>query len=509
MLGNLATVDEVCGKVRSLQVKVHNNCRQNAKFEIESAKRSSLAKVRVVEKHPLSIRWNHWINFPLLSVMIASGLAIYWANDVYIPAAWLESIGLGAHLASGMSWHFAFAGLFALNGVAYAFFLIKTRHFRYLTPDRESFREALHVVLHDLGVKKYRQLPVQKKYNAAQRLTYTGVFFLGVIATLSGFAIYKPLQLNWLLALCGGYEAARFEHFAAMILFLGFFVVHIGQVIRAGWVNFASMVTGFEVIGNERDVEVQREVRDEIESTVLRKRTRRAFFGFGSGLVLTLIGVKTLLGLEQERGLPWLLRKVNDVTDAFWHANFRSDARIATAKANGLPFRVNGDVGLVDDPIDEASFRLTIIDPNFENPLQISLQRLRELPSTSMTFDFKCIEGWSQPVECRGVKLSDFMTAFNVGRREDESPFPFVGLSSVNGGYYVSMDAKSFWHPQTLLCYEINGQPLKFENGAPLRLMTAVKYGVKNIKQLSRIEFTLSVPADYWAENGYQDTLMF
>jgi thiosulfate reductase cytochrome b subunit len=240
----------------------HNSGFQKAQIAFELAKEKKLANIFVVEKHPLSLRWNHWINFPLLSVMVVSGLAIYWANDAYISAAWLESIGLGGRLGLGMSWHFAFAILFALNGILYAFFLLKTRHYRYLSPDRDSFKEGLHVALHDLGLKKYRKLPEQRKYNAAQRLTYTGVFFLGVVATLSGFAIYKPLQLNWLLALCGGYEAARLEHFIAMVLFVAFFIVHIGQVIRAGWANFSSMITGFEPV-----VEIEREVADESEST--------------------------------------------------------------------------------------------------------------------------------------------------------------------------------------------------------------------------------------------------
>lgn len=246
-----------------------------------------------------------------------------------------------------------------------------------------------------------------------------------------------------------------------------------------------------------------------IDSTVFKKKTRRSFFAFASGVAATLFGLRTLSNLEEDRGIPWLLRRVNDASDAFWHANFRPDARIATAKANGKPFRVNGDVGLVGEPIDESKFRLKVFDPSLDAPLEISMKQIRDLPSTSMSFDFKCIEGWSQAIECRGVKLSDFMAAFKVGISLDDSRFPYIGLTSLNGGYYVSMDAKSFWHPQTLLCYEIGGESLKFENGAPLRLMTAVKYGVKNIKQLSRIEFTLSPPADYWAENGYQDTLMF
>jgi thiosulfate reductase cytochrome b subunit len=208
---------------------------------------SGPTKITIVKKHPLALRWNHWINFPLLSLMVISGLAIYWAHPAYfISGPFLASLGLGRQLALGMGWHFALAVLFVVNGICYAVFLWKTRHLRYLLPDRDSLKEAAVVGLHDLGLKKKFPLPPQRKYNAAQRLTYSGVFFLGVVASLTGFAIYKPLQLNWLLALLGGYEAARLEHFIVMILFVLFFVVHLLQVARAGWNNFRAMITGVE-----------------------------------------------------------------------------------------------------------------------------------------------------------------------------------------------------------------------------------------------------------------------
>jgi DMSO/TMAO reductase YedYZ molybdopterin-dependent catalytic subunit len=58
-------------------------------------------------------------------------------------------------------------------------------------------------------------------------------------------------------------------------------------------------------------------------------------------------------------------------------------------------------------------------------------------------------------------------------------------------------------HPQTLLAYEMNGAPLTDKHGAPLRLVMPVKYGIKNIKRIGRIEYTNERPADYWAEQGY------
>jgi thiosulfate reductase cytochrome b subunit len=108
-----------------------------------------------------------------------------------------------------------------------------------------SKQEAWLVILHDLHIKK--GLPPQKKYNAAQRIAYTGVLIMGFLMLLTGFAIYKPVQLYWLCAMLGGYEWARAEHFIITILFSLFFVIHVLQVIHAGWNNFRGMITGFEV----------------------------------------------------------------------------------------------------------------------------------------------------------------------------------------------------------------------------------------------------------------------
>ena len=211
----------------------------------------------VVEKHPLAIRWFHWVNFPVLGLMIWSGLWIYWANDVYrlgwgsttllkfFPQSVYDAFGLGHQLAKGMSWHFVLMWVFFLNGLGYVLYTLFSGEWRYLLPTRHSVREALEVVLFDLGLRK--QHPPVRKFNGAQQIAYTSVVLMGTGSVLTGLVIYKPVQLGWLTQLLGGYEAARVVHFALTIGYVLFFLIHITQVVRAGWNNFRAMVAGFEI----------------------------------------------------------------------------------------------------------------------------------------------------------------------------------------------------------------------------------------------------------------------
>lgn len=212
---------------------------------------------RIEKKHPLAIRWFHWINFPVLMLMIWSGLLIYWANDVYriglggvtlfkfFPAWFYNTFNLAQRLADGMAWHFFLMWLFAINGLLYVLYTAFSGEWRYLLPNRHSLREAWQVVLHDLHLRK-EPLP-RRKFNGAQQIAYTSIILMGVGSLLTGLAIYKPVQFAWLTSLLGGYEWARFEHFWLTIGYVLFFLVHVAQVIKAGWNNFRAMVTGYEI----------------------------------------------------------------------------------------------------------------------------------------------------------------------------------------------------------------------------------------------------------------------
>ncbi|HEX8169904.1 MAG TPA: cytochrome b/b6 domain-containing protein [Thermoanaerobaculia bacterium] len=213
--------------------------------------------MHLVKKHPLAIRWFHWLNFPLLAVMIFSGVLIYWAYPVYrvgvgdftlakmnLEQTTWRALHVNNRLAEGMAIHFFFMWLFGINGVLYVLYTIFSGEWRELLPNRHSPRQAWHVMLHDLRIRKEPLPP--GKFNGAQRIAYTAVIVMGAGSLLSGIAIYKPVQFAWLTALFGGYPAARFVHFWLTVGYVIFFVVHIAQVVRAGWNNFRAMVIGVE-----------------------------------------------------------------------------------------------------------------------------------------------------------------------------------------------------------------------------------------------------------------------
>jgi len=222
---------------------------------------------KVIKKHPLAIRWFHWINFPVLAIMIWSGMLIYWANDIYrlgwgnktvlkfFPDSFYKALHIPFRLAEGMSLHFVFMWFFAINGFIYVLYLIFSGEWRFIFPNKKSLKESFLVVLHDLHIR--RSAPPQKKYNAAQRIAYTGIIIMGIGSVLTGLSIYKPVQFHTLCSLLGGYEWARAEHFILTILFVLFFVVHVIQVILAGWNNFRSMVTGLDVLRPGKEILLQ------------------------------------------------------------------------------------------------------------------------------------------------------------------------------------------------------------------------------------------------------------
>lgn len=205
-------------------------------------------------KHLVAIRWFHWINFPLLFLMIWSGFLIYWAYPIYtigpfhfFPGWVFRTFHVNQRLAEGMALHFFFMWLFVINGILYVGYTLWSGEWQLLVPRSWSaFRDAGYVALHDLHLR--RELPAQDKYNAAQQISYTAIVVMGIGSVISGFAIYKPAQLNWLAACFGGYAGARYVHFFLTIGYCLFFVVHVVQVAVTGWNNFRSMVIGYEVV---------------------------------------------------------------------------------------------------------------------------------------------------------------------------------------------------------------------------------------------------------------------
>jgi DMSO/TMAO reductase YedYZ molybdopterin-dependent catalytic subunit len=231
--------------------------------------------------------------------------------------------------------------------------------------------------------------------------------------------------------------------------------------------------------------------------------TRRSFVSFSAFLLLGAAAWKSWFWLKdaaESDGVQTPLRKGLNINDKIAAPTLSPNHLAKTYPLNAANpnVRYNSGVGLAGNP-DPAAWRLQVTTLD-NRQLAIPLEELKALPKTEFAFEFKCIEGWSQISWWGGVRFSDFMQHYNL---QKEASLPYVGLSTPDDQYYVGIDMPSALHPQTLLCYEMNGKPLAPRHGAPLRLIIPIKYGVKNLKKIGKMHFSTTRPRDYWFERGY------
>jgi len=255
-----------------------------------------------------------------------------------------------------------------------------------------------------------------------------------------------------------------------------------------------------------------RELSDPLDDkTANREMFRRSRRGFLVGGAAALIGIFGWRWMPDETKYK-LLRGTLEFNE--WVSqNLYSPKRLAPEYTQDHvgQIRVNGMEGM-SEGFDPADWKLAVTGLNSGQDLFLTMDDVRALPRTEMTTEFKCIEGWSVVLHWAGVRFSDFIERYpptnyfsdprdHFQHRHGLSKY--VSMSTPDGGYFVGWDMESILHPQTLLAYELNGQPLTLEHGAPLRIASPLKYGIKQIKRIGRIEFTDDRPKDYWGEQGY------
>jgi thiosulfate reductase cytochrome b subunit len=263
---------------------------RHASTPVKKAKSTSkwrLAQhVLVVQRHHLLVRWSHWLNVPLLFGLMLSGISIYWSSPVYqhkpdpttgnfdvasdigiwicahvpglhqysSPPDWIYNhISLGpAILAPALRLHWLCAYLFMLNAVMYAAGLVLGGGWRSLVPRRTDVFEAVKMFRYYIGFplakllrKKWLHPRFDTKYNALQRAAYFSVPAVGCFSVATGWAIHKPMQLHWLAAIFGGYNAARVWHFWLLWIYIFFLVPHLVLVFADGWDTLRSMIVGW------------------------------------------------------------------------------------------------------------------------------------------------------------------------------------------------------------------------------------------------------------------------
>lgn len=231
----------------------------------------------------------------------------------------------------------------------------------------------------------------------------------------------------------------------------------------------------------------------------LRIRTRRGFLTLAAGAAGGFGAWSWLRSREPDGGTPYPFRRVLELNEKLARVYFspKHRAREYPASAAAADPRVNGNIGLEDD-VNSKDWKLTVKGPSGGNRL-LALADIQALPKVEQITELNCIEGWTEIIHWGGTRFSDFSAKYAA----DWQNLPYVGMQTPADDYYIGLDMASALHPQTLLCYEINGEPLSASHGAPLRLVIPVKYGIKNIKRIGTITYATSRPEDYWAREGY------
>jgi len=173
---------------------------------------------------PAWVRVMHWINAVAIILMIMSGLQIYNASPLFRALTFSHTITLGGWLGGALLWHFAAMWLLMINGLAYLITGFASGRFaKKLFPisPRGVIADGVAALTFKLSHDDL------SKYNQVQRLLYAGIIVVGVVIVLSGLSIWKPVQLQYLTALFGGYDIARYVHFFCMSAIVVFLAIHV------------------------------------------------------------------------------------------------------------------------------------------------------------------------------------------------------------------------------------------------------------------------------------------
>jgi DMSO/TMAO reductase YedYZ molybdopterin-dependent catalytic subunit len=234
----------------------------------------------------------------------------------------------------------------------------------------------------------------------------------------------------------------------------------------------------------------------------IARRTRRAFMVMGGGAAVGFGGLWALnTSPNPDDDIPAGLRRVLGFNEKVVRGTiYSNDHLVKTYQPSEIgKLKVNADYGL-DDDVADADYRVEITPYGVSSPAaKLTVDDIKALPKHEEIIDFKCVEGWSTVTQFAGARVSEITAKFAPGSEKAAN----VAMLTPDEEYYVGLDMPSALHPQTLLAYEMNGAPLEAGHGAPLRLVIPVKYGIKNIKRVGKIQYTDARPKDYWAERGY------
>jgi len=474
---------------------------------------------------PLGIRLTHWFNLLFLTLLARSGLAIlsahpklYWNRDARPGSEWLDllrkklpsdrmwcstdeeghwrgwlALPGGDGLGLGRYWHFFSAPCWMIVGVFYVALLFISPQWQRLVPTSwDIFSCAWRAQLEylKLGTPEpdnplFSIGPGYLPFNALQQLTYFGlIFFLMPFQILTGLAQSPSIlgRFPWYGRLFGNRQAARSLHFIGLVMIGGYFVIHIVMVF---WHNFMK----------------------EMDKMVLgRTHTEGSWLGVGLGLAIIAVVVlfhvaANILSVMSKRRVHMILSSLVDPLRATLMHNLNSaqgyseDEISPFFRTNGYPPisaypQAKGDDDTYERLLSNqfADYRLEI-KGLVEKPLKLSLKDLHALPKQEQTTMHNCIQGWTSVGRWGGVPVREILDRCKPLPGARYLVFTsFAKHEDSDNIYYECVSLDIGRHTQTILAYELNGQELPIQNGAPLRVRFETKLGFKMVKFLRSIE---------------------
>ena len=473
---------------------------------------------------PAWLRITHYVNFLFLILLVRSGLQIlldhprlYWNVHCTPGTEWLRFtpidvpkdrvwtanddnrylspwIGLpGYRHTVGMArhWHFLSVLFWVGNGLIFVALLFGTTQWRRLVPTSWSVvPDAWAVFVHYATFHLPPEPNGFYRYNALQQLSYFAVvFLLAPLAILTGPSMSPALtnRFAWYPKLPGNRQIGRSLHFLIMCAFVAFLIGHVTMVVLTGLMrNMNHIVLGTDDTGQ-------------------------------LGLYLGLVGLGVVLALNAlANGMSWWYpRTVQHLARAIvtpvMEVLLDRAVPVAEFRREDISpyFWPNGKVPTSDEwrtlaADDFRDYRLKI-SGLVENPVELSLDEIRAMGKKTQITLHHCIQGWSGIAEWGGLPMAELIKLVQPKPEARVAAFYSFGEGLGEGPYYDCHSLENLMHPQTLLAYEMNGEPLKTLYGTPLRLRVENQLGFKMVKWIREIEFRESHKAFGEGEGGHHE----
>ena len=461
---------------------------------------------------PLWLRSAHYLNLLLMVLMVRSGLSIlmdhprlYWNVHCTPGSEWLRltplhvptdrvwtakddsryispwfalpggrhTVGLARH------WHFLVALIWTANGIVFITLLVATGQWWRIVPHAwKIVPEAWTTFVHYATFHMPPEPDGFYQYNSLQHLAYFAVVFpLPVLSILTGLAMSPGIdaRFKWYARIFGGRQSARSIHFLLLLSYLGFVAVHVLMVVVTGLArNMDHIVMGTDETGIP-------------------------------GLILGAVGIGAIVGVciaanwiswHRPRALQyaarWLVEGLMRVAidPLAPRAQYRRDEISPHFWPNGMLPTSDEWLRLADGEFGDYRLRVHGL---VANPVELSMDDLRAMGKQEQITMHHCIQGWSGIAEWGGLPLATLAEHVKPASEVRFVVFHSFGEGMYGGEYYDCHSMTDAMHPQSILAYEMNGQPLARLYGAPLRLRVENQLGYKQVKWIKSVEFVASI----------------